>query len=220
MSEIERAISDYEAGLRTGGELENALYSACHYGSSESAATLEELAAHENKAVREAAVSVRESLSKIAELETDLDAVRRAAPLRQGVRTRLSGGYSHTNLQPWLDGRECLEGTFRDFCFVGDKTLPAAIIDLDKPVDVTENSGLRHYGQIALVRVLYAGEPWIDRSTVMIHVVDELPTDTALFFASHILGNELESHATIEIASGAEQDAAVQPPALGDLKSE
>jgi len=220
MREIDRAISDYEVGLGTNGELENAIYSACHDGSSESAATLEKLALHENNAVREAVAFVRESLTKIAALETDLDAVRRTAPLRPGVRTRLSGGYSHTNLQPWLNGRKYLEGTFRDFCFVGDRTLPAAIINLDERVDITEDSGLHHDGQIALVRVLYAGEPWMGRSTVMIHVVDELPTDTASFFASHTLGNELESHATIEIASGAGQDGVHRPATAADSKSE
>ena len=71
----------------------------------------------------------------------------------------------------------------------------------DEPIDLTEHCGRRHYGKFAMTRVRYSGEPWQDGVTVVVHVADEIPEDSVTFFTSHRIGNELESHATLEIES-------------------
>ena len=137
---------------------------------------LSQLESHEKSDVREATKFTRTQLKKMSELITDIDIVRKTAPFQMGDRIRFSGGYSHSELQPWLGGTDFIEGIFTDFFESTVGALPIAIV-LDVDVDFTETTGLWHSGNIAIARVLYSGEPWEEGSVVMIHVLDQIPED-------------------------------------------
>jgi len=99
-----------------------------------------------------------------------------------------------------LQGGQGYLGTFVRFARRHDGQIPAALVELDDCVDVTEGQGLRHHGRYAVLRLAYIAA-WDETETVMVHIVEKFPEDVALFCDTHPFGTELEARASYRIVS-------------------
>lgn len=165
---------------------------------------LGQLSEHSDESVRGVAEEIREMIHRSEEQIKDIDQIRRTSPLQPGVALFLGGGYDSAYSEPfWLNGREYYKATFIDFVPCGADKMPAAFVELENEIDLTEGSGLRHKGRYALLKLRYVAD-WAETETVKVHIVEALPADVEAFYSSHLFGTEIESHASYKIANNEE----------------
>lgn len=144
-------------------------------------------------------------------MKQHIDHIRTASPLQPGIALYLYGGYDSAYSKSWwLDGREYYKATFIDFVHCGTEMMPAAFVELENEIDMTEGSGLRHKGRYALLKLRYVAD-WAETETVKVHIVETLPADVEEYYLSHPFGTEIESHATYKIVSKEETIRNNQP---------
>jgi len=152
---------------------------------------------HSDQWVRIIGTSILEMLEYIENLVTDIKVIEKTSPLQPGVRLRLDGGYNGS-YSWWLDGKKCYLATFIRFVERASGEMPAAFVELDDEIDMTEGSGRRHHGKYALIRLrLYA--EWKETETIVVHIVEQLPDDIVEFYKTLPKYSEFETHATYRI---------------------
>ncbi|MEO0452968.1 MAG: hypothetical protein AAFY98_02365 [Verrucomicrobiota bacterium] len=198
MNTIEAFIGEVDRGLRTKLEFRSFLWQELK--SSNTLDLVTDLQEHSEEFVRAAAAWCIESHQNEVNLVTDIREVRETSVFAANSRVRFSSGYDGSKSW-WLNGGSGYDGAFVDFTFVREGSLPAAIIELDSQIDLTEGTGLRHFGAIALARVRWSGTPWQTDNTVVVHIVSEIPSDTEEFFRVNdmMASTEIESHASLSI---------------------
>ena len=192
-------VYGYERGLLTSGEMFDKLYGFCWAHPTERDNFLSHLLEHPNKEVQKVAREIREMIRRTEEQNKDIDHIRRISPLQPGVTLWLYGGYDAAySASWWLNGRAHYQATFIDFVSCGADKMPAAYVELEEEIDMTEGSGLRHRGRYALLKLFFVAD-WDETQTVQVHIVDALPADVEAFYSSHPFGTEIESHATYRL---------------------
>jgi len=147
--EIRRLIHAMERNSVTQGEFLDKIWTRLsHLSSAERKVVLEELLAHPDEDVRNAAKECR-SLMHYGELSKSLEYIQQNSPLRPGVSMELFGGYDYYSSggNPlWLDGRDCYHATFLRFASSGENTIPMALVKFDEFVELP-----RHKGSFAIL---------------------------------------------------------------------
>ena len=198
------SVEEYEQGRITCGELLNKIANFCWQHPAERDNALDHLSEHPNESVQGVAHDIREMIRQAEEQIKDIDHIRRTSPLQPDVALFLYGGYdSAYSASWWLNGREYYKATFRDFVHRGANKMPAALVELEEEIDLTEGTDLRHRGRYALLKLRYVAD-WCETETVQVHIIDALPADGEAFYASHPFGTEIESHATYRIVNNEE----------------
>jgi hypothetical protein len=194
-------VDKYENGFFTAGELLDKLCEFCRQHPAERDELLDHLLEHSIERVRNVAQEIREMILLEESRIKDIDHLRVASPLQPGVALFLYGGYDSAYSESWwLNGRQYYLATFIDFVRCGADKMPAAFVELEEEVDMTEGAGLRHRGRYALLKLRYVAN-WDETETVQVHIVDSLPADVEAYYASHPFGTEIESHATYRLAN-------------------
>jgi len=102
---------------------------------------------HPNDRVRGIGCDLEEHFRQVAEQITDIEHIRSTSPLQRGLGVALHGGYDEACEKPWwLNRRECYYSRFIDFSYRGPDKMPAALIELEEEIDLTEGSSTRHRG--------------------------------------------------------------------------
>lgn len=160
---------------------------------------LEELLAHPDQDVRDAAKEYGLMMHH-EELSKNLDYILENSPLRPGVWLELYGGYDYFSSggKPlWLNGRDCYNATFLRFASFGQDTIPVALVKLDDFVELPS-----HKGSFAILRATYSshsfawGEP---EGTVQVHIMEALPKDLNSIRSRLTFDFATEAHATYRI---------------------
>lgn len=160
---------------------------------------------HPSEAVQGTLASVVDLLRRCEESEKskDLNHVILTSPLQPGIRITLSGGYTAAYEPPaWLGGREHVGATFVRFAQGKAGSTPVAFVAIEEPIAVAEESG-----RFALLKLLSGGS-WGESETVVVHLVDGLPSDVDAFYKADPFPypNAVETHATYRVAE-AEEDS-------------
>ncbi len=197
-------VYQYESGEITGFEMYFKLDKFCREYPAERDKLLDQLLEHPFERVRDEAQKIREEIRREEERIKDIDQIRITSPLQPGVALFLYSGYDGAYSKPWwLNDRGYYQATFIDFVSRGADKMPAAFVELEEEIDLTEGSGLRHRGRYALLKLLYVAD-WDETETVEVHIVEVLPADVEAYYATHPFGTEIESHATYRIVNSEE----------------
>jgi hypothetical protein len=199
-SSVSELLVLHERGAVTALEIEEALWAHCHDKPVLALEITKALQQHPSEVAHSIGHGLERSLRRRQEQLKDVDLIRGTSPLQPGARLILSGGYTAAFSQPWwLNGGESYKATFVGFAERGYDKMPAAMVKLDCEIDMTEESGLRHRGQNALLSLLHVAN-WVRTEIVTVHVVESLPEDVEAFYSTHPFGTEIETHARYAIA--------------------
>lgn len=199
--EFHRVIRAWDEDRLTLGELLNEMMAQLgRLPSPEAYAAVEELSAHPDADIREAALECR-GLMRHAELSKDIEYIRKNSPLEPGARLELFGGYDYYSSEGkpwWLGGKECYRATFIGFASYGEGTIPAALVEFDDIVDVPG-----HKGRFGILRTSYGPRSfaWEEPEDVVeVHVTETLPEDLASIRHRLTADFAAETHATYRLA--------------------
>jgi hypothetical protein len=196
-----KIVDDYECGELSYYEMLNELCKFCWRYPAERDKLFDYLLEYPMEKVNEVALEIQEMIRNSEKQSNDLNQIRKTSPLQPGVVLFLGGGYDAAYSNPWwLNGQTYYRATFKDFVDRGADKMPAAFIELEEEIDLTEGSGLRHWGRFALLKLTFVAN-WDETETVQVHIVDALPADVEAFYSAHDFGSEIESHATYRIAN-------------------
>lgn len=84
-----------------------------------------------------------------------------------------------------------------EFVSRGEGKMPAALVELDEELDLTEDGGQHHKGRFALLKLAYVAD-WEATETIVVHIVESVPDDVTVFYADGPF--EIEARATYRIA--------------------
>src|ERR1044072_693646 len=143
-------VREYEAGEITRGELSNELSKFCWAYPPERRELIDHLLEHPLESIQNVTREIQEMIRQQEEQVKDIDQIRKTSPLQPGVVLSLNAGYDAAYSAPWwLNGRQNYHATFIDFVGRGIDKMPAAVVELDEEIDLTEGAGLRHRGRFA-----------------------------------------------------------------------
>jgi hypothetical protein len=199
--DLRRLIQAMERNLITSGEFFGKIWTRLsNLPSAEKKVLLEELLAHPDEDVRDAAKECGLMMHH-GELSKNLDYIQQNSPLRRGVSMELFGGYDYYSSggKPlWLNGRDCYNATFLGFASFGENTIPVALVKLDDFVELPP-----HKGSFAILRATYASDSFAwgkpEGTPVEVHVMEALPEDLTSIRSRLTSAFATETHATYRI---------------------